>query len=528
MPVKEDGSSDRLLKLVFDTAIEPMLVLDEHGIVLAANQAFENLSERPRAALVGKSVRGIFPSEILPRVTTDAAWEGEVCFSTEHEPKKLVAASLRMLSAASDSGLSVDRESNGTPNYFICQLSGSSRGAALPNQQQKLQSLGTLAGSIAHDLNNILTSVLGHVSYLRIRLPQGLGERDSIVAIEDGARRAASMTQQILEFARGEESETSPVNLSLIVAAGINLLRASLPQFIAVQFSSGKRDIHVFGVESQLSQLVMNLLVNARDALPCGGTINASLSSVKFPETVTIENVYLTAGEYARLAIEDDGTGIPVGIRQRIFEPFFTTKNGLGTGLGLATVRSIVKNHKGVVKVDSEEGQGTCFEVLLPLSRGVPLHAAEKRSREVPRGNENILVVDDEESVRVVMQRSLEHLGYRVMTASNGPEAIDNFAAAAPRFALVIIDMIMPLMPGDELFYRLRAIDSSVPILIASGYSSDSRTKSMIRDGAIGFIQKPFAVEELAQEVRRCLDSSCPETALSADLERTGLFVKKG
>ena len=195
---------------------------------------------------------------------------------------------------------------------------------------------------------------------------------------------------------------------------------------------------------------------------------------------------------------------------ERIFEPFFTTKDQRGTGLGLATVHSIVKAHRGGIRVDSKVGQGTLFEVFLPLSSGddaeLSEQADEQQEGELPTGSECILVVDDEESVRTVMQRSLEHLGYDVVIAENGSDALQSFRSETSKFSLVIIDMIMPEMPGDELFYKLKEVNASIPVLIASGYSSDGRTRACLNDGALGFIQKPFAVEELAFEVRRCLD----------------------
>ena len=389
-------------------------------------------------------------------------------------------------------------------------------------QQKKLESLGVLASSVAHDLNNILTGVLGHISYLRLSLPDTHSNQESVLAIEDGARRAAAITQKILEFARGEDVELGSVNLSLVAAAGLNLLRASLPPEITLNLVCGKEDVFVFGDESQLSQLVMNLTVNARDAVAQGGTVELSLEKVVVEESFETADNDLEPGEYAKLAVRDDGIGIPRAVQHRIFERFFTTKDRHGTGIGLATVYSIVKAHRGAILVRSKEGHGTVFEVFLPLydtvPKAVPLAAQPIVHRPenaggivdsqfgIPGGRERILVVDDEESVRTVVQRSLELLGYEVVIATNGIEALESYTKVAGEFSLVILDMIMPQMPGDELFYRLKEIDSAVAVLIASGYASDERTRAVLDDGARGYIQKPFAVEELAVEVRRCLD----------------------
>ena len=193
-------------------------------------------------------------------------------------------------------------------------------------------------------------------------------------------------------------------------------------------------------------------------------------------------------------------------VRDRVFEPFFTTKAQHGTGLGLATVQAIVKAHRGVLSLHTAAGQGSCFEIALPSSSAVEDLIADSDDEALPTGTERILVVDDEETVRTIIQRSLEHLGYEVVVASDGVEALEIYADSVDSFALVIIDMIMPKMPGDELFYRLQEQNPHVQVLIASGYASDSRTKAILDDGALAFIQKPFAVEELAQEVRQCLD----------------------
>ena len=398
-------------------------------------------------------------------------------------------------------------------------------------QKKKLESLGVLASSVAHDLNNILTGVLGHISYLRLSLPETHSNQESVLAIEDGARRAAAITQKILEFARGEEVELGSVNLSLVAAAGLNLLRASLPPDIALNLVCGKEDVFVFGDESQLSQLVMNLTVNARDALPNGGRIELALEKEVIGDNSKLDEIELEAGEYAKLSVRDNGIGIPSDVQHKIFERFFTTKDRHGTGIGLATVYSIVKAHRGAIRVKSKEGQGTVFDVYLPLSESTSQGAAPGKSQKelqaahngasgqngasagssqygIPGGRERILVVDDEEAVRIVVQRSLELLGYEVVIATNGIEALESFEQLSGQFSLVILDMIMPQMPGDELFYRLKDLDSAVPVLIASGYASDERTRAVLDDGALGYIQKPFAVEELAVEVRRCLDAS--------------------
>lgn len=380
------------------------------------------------------------------------------------------------------------------------------------SRAKKLESIGILTSSIAHDLNNILTGILGHVSYLRLSLKDE-NYQSSILAIEDGAKRAAAMTQRILSFARGGEIEYWTVNLSLVISEAINLLSASMPENVKLMWCAASEEILVYGDASQLSQIILNIVVNAKDALINGGIIEVGLDTIVLNEARCIGNTEVEKGEYAWISVKDNGHGIPEEIRDMIFEPFFTTKECGGTGLGLSTVNSIIKSHRGAISLTTKEGSGSCFDIFIPLSE--VKKSSETKTKEsvmkevrVKGGNETILVVDDEEAVRVVLQKSLEHLGYSVLTASNGVQGLDTFSNNKDIIDLVVLDMIMPLMSGDELFFEMKKLKPSLKVLISSGYASDDRTNLMLSHGAKGFLHKPFAVEELAAEVRRCIDCS--------------------
>lgn len=386
-----------------------------------------------------------------------------------------------------------------------------SKKSSSDNNQEHLQSLGIFAGSIAHDLNNMLTGILGHISLLRLQLGEQGISKESLQAIEDAARRSAHMTKQILEFARGMETKPIMVNMTAVVADAVSLLKASKPSGVTLNFSTVDEKLFVMGDECQLGQIVLNLIVNAYEAFDKEGSVEVSFDQVALGVQEEDKELGLAAGSYVRLLIRDNGTGIPEQVKPRIFEPFFTTKLHRGTGLGLATVFSIVKSHSGAIIVDSEEGRGTQFQIFFPLCvQDKAEIAAPKTSgairEQLPQGNETILIVDDEESVRTVMQRSLQHLGYSVEVAQNGIEALKVYCDDPSKFSLIILDMIMPSMAGDEVFFKLKELNNSVPVLMASGYSSDAKTKSVLHSGGRGFIQKPFAVDELAREVRRCID----------------------
>ncbi|HMO17753.1 MAG TPA: response regulator [Oligoflexia bacterium] len=406
-------------------------------------------------------------------------------------------------------------------------------------QRSKLEALGTLAGSIAHDLNNLLMAVLGHLSYLR--LSKAVSNEESLLAAEEGARTAAKLSQQILDFARHQDAANEWLDLNEVVQRVLPLVIPSLPNSVQIACSGSVMPLPVLIDESQITQIVLNLVLNARDAMPYGGQIQVELDSMHLSSEAMINGCLLVEGLYARIQVSDTGHGMNPEIKTRIFEPFFTTKRGTGTGLGLATVFFLVKSLSGAIRVDSEVDAGTVFTVLLPLadSKGkakADYHLAHKNLEEVralshssgegqsagvqngsdihpdqarivdkqysPSGK--ILVVDDEDSVRMVLQRSLELLGYEVVVAVDGREALKIFSQISNSVSLVVMDMIMPNIAGHELFYKLREISPDVKVLISSGYASDSKTQDLLKNGAAGFIQKPFAIEELASEVRRC------------------------
>ena len=492
-----------MFQAVFQQSDQALCLADTSGRCIDVNASFLALSGLQREQLEGALVSSVFAA-CCPKngteVLLDDNWQGLVALRTSPDEKRWILRITRLSPAAGASG-------------FLVALSGVGRTSREDTyseyQQRKLESIGILASSVAHDLNNILTGVLGHISYLRLSQEEIGCQAESITAIEHGARRAASLTRQILDFARGESAELRTVNLSLVVAAGINLLRASLPENVELSFTEEAEDIYVCGEESQLSQLVLNLTVNAKDALPNGGRIEIALNSAQGRPPADAEGADPEV-HYARLTIKDNGLGIPKPLQERIFEPFFTTKQSGGTGLGLATVSSIVRAHRGIIRLESSEGQGSCFDIYLPLSAAAASSPEIAKAEQVKpsSGSERILVVDDEESVRIVMQRSLEHLGYEVIVAPDGEHALELLRTRNAAFDLIIIDMIMPNMAGDELFRRLREIDPDASVLVASGYSSDGRTKALLEKGALGFIPKPFAIEELAAEVRRCLDTA--------------------
>lgn len=468
----------------------PVLLVSSSGEVLLANSAFENLSAKN---VVGSSVRGLVEPKgaQLPSDWSNH-WRASVILTAcdakpEHELSALWTEELNC-------------------SILTFAVPGRQHTPDVHMRSQRLEQLGTLAGGVAHDMNNVLTGVLGHVSYLRLALKDSGDIGESLVAIEDGARRAAGMTQQILKFAKAGEGAVGVVNLCEVVRAGIHLLKGALPKNITLKVFGDSSPLCVNCDEGRLSQVFMNLVINARDAMPSGGTIEVTLSQVVLDNEFCEVYRELSPGEFVRLIISDNGVGMPPEVQERIFEPFYTTKAQSGTGLGLATVGTIVRESGGVIECTSSVGQGTRFDIFLPAVDSSEERVEREEEISLPGGSERILVVDDEEVVRTVMQRSLEHLGYQVDVAQNGPDALSKFRHDRHAYGLVILDMMMPKMAGDEVFKRLKELDPDVRVLLASGYTSEGRARSVLDNGGLGFVQKPFAVEELAREVRRCLD----------------------
>jgi two-component system, cell cycle sensor histidine kinase and response regulator CckA len=375
---------------------------------------------------------------------------------------------------------------------------------------QRLETLGMLAGGVAHDFNNLLTGILGHITYLKTILPPSGAHVESLSAIEHGARKSSLITQQILNFAKldaGDEPAT--LELREVVTSTVSLLRGAISPEYNLRAKVPDNPVNVLGVESKLAQVIVNLAVNARDAVESNGFIEIGLELCD--DADRLRRAYCTAGpvhgRFARLFVLDNGHGMSPEMQKRIFDPFFTTKQGKGTGLGLSTVATIVRSMGGALEVSSQEGVGTAVSVFIPISEGVSADTRLSGTREELRGgNERILIIDDETPVRNVLCLSLEHLGYSVEAAASGEEAIEKFQEAAGRFDLVILDMLMPELSGDQVFARLHKIDPNINILIISGFSSEQAVNSVLKHPGSDFIQKPFSIQDLSKKVRQCLE----------------------
>jgi PAS domain S-box-containing protein len=374
---------------------------------------------------------------------------------------------------------------------------------------QKMEAVGTLAGGVAHDFNNLLQAVLGNAQMFLMEKKADDPGYQQMVAIKQAAQRGAELTQRLLTFSRKVQSKPKVLNLNQEVMQVEKLLRRTIPKMIEVELRlSG--DLWAISADPvQMGQVIMNLALNARDAMPEGGKLVIGTKNVALGEEFCKSHVGLRAGSYVLLSVSDTGQGMGKEVLQHLFEPFFTTKEvGRGTGLGLAMVYGIVKGHEGYIECESELGKGSIFKIyFLAVEQAVEEEEAEEEER--PRGGrETILLVDDEESLRDLAKEILSTFGYTVITASDGEGALKIYRREKDKIHLIILDVIMPGMGGMRCLEGLQSIDPEVKVVIATGYSpeGEGQAKAVLEGEAGGYISKPYDMRELLRVVREALD----------------------
>jgi PAS domain S-box-containing protein len=374
---------------------------------------------------------------------------------------------------------------------------------------QKMESIGTLAGGIAHDFNNLMVGVLGSVILLRDRLGPKSGADALLSTIEESATRAGILARQLLTYARGGDSQPQLINLNESVQNVLRLQEKILSPHAHIDYDLDPDLARIEADPAQIQQVVLNLCVNAAEAMPHGGSIRLKTRNREVDAAFARSHADLTSGSYVSLTIQDSGFGMNSETLARMFEPFFTTKSQ-GRGLGLAVVYGIVKSHKGHIAVESEVGKGTKIRVLLPAVRRAAPPAPKPKARE-RRGTETILLIDDETIVLDITKQLLEKLGFRVLTAHNGKEAVyiaENYEGA---IEVALLDLGMPVMDGFEAFPVLQKRRPDMKILVCSGYAPNGPAQELLHAGAVGFIQKPFYLDTLCEAIRAALDGKSPQ-----------------
>jgi two-component system cell cycle sensor histidine kinase/response regulator CckA len=478
-------------QVLLESLPEPHCVLARDLTLLGANASFLNLLHTSL-----KDIRELGITSFWPSIHKD-------CQSCGEHTTDLIDSKQRTVAARISCDVS--------ECIVVRVLASAAPGESLQlHHRQRVETLGLIAGGVAHDFNNVLTGILGHVAYLKHVLPKQHQGLESVGAIEEGALKAAGLTQQILSFSRLEASEQlTQVEVGSVINSVAVLLKSAIPADISLSLQPETKPFRVLASEVNIAQILINLIINARDAISGKGKIEIALHPEVEQETVvSFLGDEPPSSYYGVIEVRDTGSGMSDHVKARLFEPYFTTKSAAGTGLGLATVNSIVKQLGGAVQVESEVGCGTVFRIMLPLVVD-ELHesSAQEQSDEVSskgRG-ERVLVIDDEDAVRNVLGLSLAHLGYHVDTASSGREGLEKFQAAQGAVRLVILDLLMPGLSGEDVFYRLRDMQPDLRVLIVSGFSSAHVVERILEEGGTDFIQKPFSIEVLSEKVRGCL-----------------------
>jgi len=376
-------------------------------------------------------------------------------------------------------------------------------------QSQKMEAIGTLAGGIAHDFNNILSLIIGYTELAMGNLPEDSLARSNMNKLLKAGERAKDLVKQILTFSRHTEQEQKPILIRPIVKEALKLLRSTLPTTIEIRQNISSANM-VLADPTQIHQVIMNLCTNAYHAMnEKGGVLEVSLTDIELDSEFTAKHLNTYPGPYLRLTVSDTGHGIEKKVIDRIFEPYFTTKEKSGgTGMGLAVVHGIVKSHGGIITVYSKPGKGSIFNVFLPIIESAEAVEETKiRLGKIPTGKEQILFIDDEPAIVDIGKAMLEHLGYKVEVRTSPIEALAAFKALSDKFDLIISDMTMPKMTGDELAKELMAIRPDIPIILCTGFSEHINEEKAKAIGIRKFVMKPFIMREMAEAIRQVLDS---------------------
>lgn len=396
--------------------------------------------------------------------------------------------------------LSVLRNLDGVPEFFTVQIQNINHIKQLEEQllqAQKMKAIGTLAGGIAHDFNNLLMGIQGRVSLMLLDADQGEFQVEHLKKIEDHIRRAANLTSQLLGFAREGKYALIPANVNELVEQETRMFGRTrkdivIERHFAPDLWSAKVD------QAQFRQVLLNIFINAAEAMSTGGSLTVTTENVRLSQYDN-KPVEVSPGRFIRISITDTGVGMDPVTKQRIFEPFFTTRlMGKGAGLGLASAYGIIRNHGGFINVYSEKGRGTTLMVFLPVM-DQNMKMAEKKTLQIQKGQGVILLVDDEDMITEIGRQMIQRLGYTVLTAGSGREAIRIYTENRDKIDLVILDMIMPEMSGEETFDELKSADSTIKVILSSGYSIDGKVTEILSRGGTGFIQKPFNMNQLAE-----------------------------
>jgi PAS domain S-box-containing protein len=495
--------NEEWLRAIFEATPNPIVVYDRVGHPLYLNPAFSKVFGWSLEELEGRRIPFVPDEEKeLTASKMQKLFESGKTIRFESKRQTKYGKILDMFIGASPI-----KDSQGSPAGMVVNLTDITERIKLEKQfyaAQRMESLGTLAGGIAHDFNNLLMGIQGNIGLLLFEKDPKSKDYEKLRNIENYIKKGSKLTSQLLGLARGGKYEVKPTDLNELIKSQ-NIMFGYARKEINIHPKYQNEIWPVDADQVQIDQVILNIYLNAWQAMPKGGDI-----FVETKNTVIYKDYnapyHVEPGKYVKVSVTDTGIGMDKETLQKIFEPFFTTKGmGKGTGLGLASVYGIVKNHGGFINAYSEVGNGSTFNIYLPASEDA-ITEEITTSGEFNIGNETVLLVDDEEMITEVGGQILEKLGYRVLTASSGKEAIQTYEDYKDGIQLVILDMIMPEMGGGDTFNRLKELDNGVKVLLSSGYSINGQASEILKRGCQGFIQKPFNIKELSAKIREILD----------------------
>jgi PAS domain S-box-containing protein len=499
--------SEERYRTVLEANPDPVVVCDMEGKLIYLNPAFTDTFGWTIEERLGKKMDVFVPEENWPEtkmiIDRALAGKGFSGFETWRYTKEGNTIPVSISAA-----IYWDRDGNPAGSVVsIRDISEQKQLEAQLQHAQKLKAVGTLAGGIAHEFNNLLQAVQGYAELLLLRRKKEEPTYRELDEIVRAAKRGGELSQQLLTFSRKVESKLRPVDLNFEVDRAIKLLSRTVPRMIEIEFHSEKELKPVNADPAQIEQILVNLALNAKDAMPDGGKLTIGTENVIFNEEYCRRQAGAESGEYVLLMVADTGHGMDKETRERIFEPFFTTKGlGEGTGIGLAIIYGIVKNHGGRITCSSVPGAGTTFKIYLPAMEHEAPSAKEEEPASLEGGAETILLVDDEESILDLGKEVLCRFGYTLLTAPDGKTALEFYRNEHGQIDLVILDMIMPGMSGRQCLEGLLKINPKAKVVISSGYSHIGHRKETMKAGARSFISKPYEIKQMLQVVREALD----------------------
>jgi PAS domain S-box-containing protein len=504
-------SEERLAEqaALLDAAHEAILVKDLDDRIIFWNKGAERTYGWTASEALGRKSIELLHGD--PRKFQEAyssllgkdGWQGEMCKQAK-DGRELTIDVLWTLV----------RDEKGQPKSVLAINSDITERKKLEVQflrAQRMESIGTLAGGIAHDLNNILAPILLSIEILEDMSSENPEAKSILQTIAVSAKRGADIVRQVLSFARGVDGERVEVQPKHLLKDLETIVKDTFPKDIRLQFSVAGNTWPILGDPTQVHQVLLNLCVNARDAMPAGGHLSIAVENCVLDEHYAAMHIQAKAGSYVKIAVSDTGIGMAPEVLDKIFEPFFTTKDvNKGTGLGLSTVMAIVKSHEGSIGVYSEPGKGTTFSIYLPA---ITILMETRKDQAEPasssRGNgETILVVDDEASILTITSQTLQAFGYRVLTATDGADAVSIYAEHRHEIAVVLTDMMMPVMDGPTMIHALRGINPSIRIIAASGLATNGSGARVSIPGVKHFLNKPYTAGTLLKTLRLILDEA--------------------